>query len=152
MGYKKYLIWAPPYRRSSAGNVVLHKLCHLLNEKGLTAYITGRPNPEWKERYADEPKIKELVSEDAIAVYPEVAIGNPFNAKYVVRYILQKHAFPKRWSKHEILFCYNPFLERYVDRPGRILEIPWIDEPNLFNNDSNYARSGALFYVGKAKN
>ena len=151
MTYNKYLIWAPPYRRTSAGNTVLHKLCHLLNEKGLTAYITGKPNPEWNEKFADTQKIKELVSEDAIVVYPEIITGNPFFARFVVRYVLNKPGLlggTKRYNKRELLFAYYCMLGKNLGREFEVLEIPYFDW-GLFNDDSNYKRAGIVFCAGK---
>ena len=151
MAYNKYLIWAPGYRRTSAGIVVLHKLCHLLSEKGLTAYVTGKPNSEWNEKYADPKKIKELVSEDAIVVYPEVVSGNPFFARFVVRYILNKPGLlggTKRYSKHELLFAYFYMLGKNLGKKIEVLEISYLDL-ELFNDDSDHKRAGIVFYVGK---
>lgn len=149
MGYKKYLIRVTEFKRYVGGNTALHRLCHLLNEKGLTAYVTGMPNPDWNEKYADAAKIRELILEDAIAVYPEVYPGNPLNARYVVRYVLNNPR--KRIDyEHEIIIAWLPSLAKRLKRCDGILWFSLI-EPEIFNNDSGYTRSGSVCYVGKGK-
>ena len=36
---KKFLIFTPSYNENSGGVVVLHKLCHVLNELGYESYV-----------------------------------------------------------------------------------------------------------------
>ena len=46
--HSPYLIAAPDYRESSLGIQVLHRLCHMINERGGRAWMVGcTVNPEW---------------------------------------------------------------------------------------------------------
>lgn len=119
----KFLIVAPSYNENSGGIVVLHKLCHVLNEIGYDAYLYPiqhernlRPNYlmirdiasqikfEIKRRVKkflvceifNTPVLKSVRSADInefIVVYPEVVSGNPLGAKFVVRWLLHQPGF-----------------------------------------------------------
>lgn len=79
----KFAIAAPPYRNSSAGVRVLHRLCHLLNELGEDAALTtAMRHPTWNTRSTAN------IDDDTIVVYPEDVAGNPLGARRVVRYFV----------------------------------------------------------------
>lgn len=88
-----YFIVAPHYRESSLGVQVLHRLCHMINERGGQAWMIGcDTNPDWNAPACTEQAFKALMEsgEPWIAVYPEVTRGNPLNAPVVVRYMLNR--------------------------------------------------------------
>lgn len=88
-----YLIAAPDYRESSLGIQVLHRLCHLINERGGSAWMVGcTVNDEWNAPALTEEAYNQIMSTGKpwIAVYPEVTTGNPFSAPVVVRYMLNR--------------------------------------------------------------
>ncbi len=88
-----YLIAAPDYRESSLGIQVLHRLCHLINERGGSAWMVGcTVNDEWNAPALTEEAYSKITSTGKpwIAVYPEVTTGNPFSAPVVVRYMLNR--------------------------------------------------------------
>jgi len=88
-----YLIAAPDYRESSLGIQVLHRLCHLINERGGSAWMVGcTVNDEWNAPALTEEAYSQVMSSGKpwIAVYPEVTTGNPFSAPVVVRYMLNR--------------------------------------------------------------
>jgi hypothetical protein len=119
---KKFLIFSPSYRETSGGIVVLHKLCHLLNEIGFEAYVCPQFNifevsarnfprklasfllSEFRRKKSDfrlnesfnTPLIdgvKEKSLDDFIVIYPEIISGNPLEAKNVVRWLLHQPGF-----------------------------------------------------------
>ena len=88
-----YFIVAPNYRESSLGIQVLHRLCHMINERGGCAMMVGCDvNPEWNTPSCNEQTFNELIAstEPWIAVYPEVVKGNPLKAPVIVRYMLNR--------------------------------------------------------------
>ena len=115
---KTYVIFSPPYDEIRGGSIVLHKLCHLINQQGRQAYIFPlfenfeinqlnykkliplllRRTIRWKFKpYRTNPKFRTPIVrsiaqlgnwEDIVVVYPEVTFGNPLNAKHVVRWLL----------------------------------------------------------------
>ena len=94
----KFIIYAPPFDENSGGNVLLHRLCDLLNKEGESAYIRlwDMPQPNNSGIYGsfNTPlaKISDL-SDNTIVVYPEVVSGNPLMAKNVVRWLLYHPGF-----------------------------------------------------------
>ena len=127
-----YIIVAPSYDHKSAGIRALYNLKNYLFYRGYEVEITQRgtaPN-------------------NAIVIYPEIVIGNPLNAKTVVRYLL---CFPGaiggdgKFADTDLLFTYSS-----VYSPGSpVLTIPVIGD--FFRNEGR-PRKGNCFWVGKGKN
>ncbi len=120
---KKFVIFAPSYNESIGEVIVLHKLCHLINQTGREARISpwfstfelNRSNAiRTLFRFAREmersirfpfrtnsnfntPLITRLDSikdwGDYVVVYPEIAFGNPLGATNVVRWLLHNPGF-----------------------------------------------------------
>lgn len=97
---RPYLITAPPYNEKSAGQSVLHKMCHELNQLGYEAYLVLMQNPNWPKdmpmtnphwHTPVAPMNKSLI-QNSIVIYPEIVTGNPLEAPCVVRYLLNKEA------------------------------------------------------------
>jgi len=103
----RIIIAAPSYNSSIGGAIVLHKLCHILNNLGYKAYITTTTklngqtdnivlNEGYNTRVATE-----LDVEKDIVLYPEIERGNPLGAKNIVRYILSTaHLVPLVEGNH----------------------------------------------------
>lgn len=120
-----FIIYAPAYKDDSGGIIVLHKLCHLLNELGHQAYLWpnqfGVRPTLWKKikrslkkfpyhtnsEYNTPIANKSLFHENSIVVYSEVDYGNPLAAKNVVRWLLHKPGFHTgviNYGKNELTF------------------------------------------------
>lgn len=91
---KKYIIWTPSLKLNSGGVTLLHRLTHMINTLGYSAFIWPGDNNfqvfMTNAKYNISLANKEMINDDAIVVYPEITIGNPLNAKNVVRWILNK--------------------------------------------------------------
>ena len=88
-----YLLLAPDYRESSLGIEVMHRLCHLLNEKGGRAWMVGcEVNPQWNTPVLNERDFTAIHTSRLpfIAIYPDVVTGNPLSAPVCVRYMLNR--------------------------------------------------------------
>jgi hypothetical protein len=120
---KKFLIFSPSYNELSGGIIVLHKLCHLINQSGREAYITpyfhtvelnrltklrtlvrfvkNRARPAAlgfrTNPHFEAPLLTNLEDVDDfnnwIVIYPEVVFGNPLNATNIVRWLLHNPGF-----------------------------------------------------------
>jgi len=106
----KYVIYSPPYNESVGGVVALHLLSETLSSLGEEVYITGPI-----KRYSNKSKI---ISQNdrfdlnkTIVIYPEVVVGNPFNAKHVVRWLLNT----PRLMGGDGIFKDTDLIYKYVD-------------------------------------
>jgi hypothetical protein len=114
----KFLIFAPSFQDDSGGKIVLHYLCHLLNEVGcesrlfpldavplrlslsprhyvaLLKFLATRVKHgqlKYKTNAAWNTPVTYLPpSTDMIVVYPEIVAGNPLQAQNVVRWFLHR--------------------------------------------------------------
>ena len=137
----RYLIWSYDYSHASSGPKALHRLCHELRLAGQDAYV-GWPvtNPDWDTPHFDGP-----ITDDVIAVYPEIVAGNPYKAKRVARWVLNvpgKLGGDKVYDPSEMVFTWDRSL---VDAP--LLNIPHI-ETDIYT-DRGEPREGELVYFGK---
>jgi hypothetical protein len=140
---KKFIIFSPSYNETSGGIVVLHKLCHVLNELGHDSYVKPYAyNYEvnatnWKRflynllKWSLFSSIKPFkvnpafntpvyngsdVDDSWIVIYPEVVFGNPMNAKNVVRWLLHQPGYHEGkvfYGKNEIYFKFNSAIENF---------------------------------------
>lgn len=137
---RRYTIAAPPYAHNSAGIRVLYDLQKWLIYAGYDAIVCT-----WFPGYPVE------TFADDIAIYPEVAPGNLFNAKRIVRYIMNtpgKLGYGERtYGDGELLVAYNRSLAPYAD--GLILQVPSTES---FFHSNGAVREKDAFYVGKGKN
>jgi hypothetical protein len=119
---KTFIVFAPSYDENSGGIVVLHKLCHLINQLGYDAFLF----PESQQFVFDKKsffsklwlffkfELKSLLSgyklnpsfntplfakknvsfdESYVVLYSELVLGNPLVAKNVVRWLLHQPGF-----------------------------------------------------------
>jgi O-antigen biosynthesis protein len=147
----KFLIYAPPYRNSSAGIRVLHRLGQELNNIGCNAFVFTA----WNKTAELKPNIG-----DCIVVYPEIVTGNPMGAKHVVRYVLNTPGFngvgDSIYADSELVFVYNKALltaaqsatSQKID-DSRLMEISII-EPWLFQPKPEVQKVyDVVFWIGK---
>src|SRR3989339_270684 len=154
MQHKPYLILVGDYFHGSAGVKVLHRLCHLLNEKGEKAYIYGdkKTNLNWQCPTISVSQGKKLIEEGAIVIYPEAEQGNPLFAKNIVRYILNKPGLiggDKTYPDSELLFAYVKQLLQPGMTQERVLYIPVIDREIFYSTGKEKRDIDYLVYVGR---
>lgn len=119
-----FCVWCPPYLEWSGGSLALHRLVHLLSQFGYDAFAVGcHKNTEWGGGLIQESEIVDFLDKhpNAIMVYPEVVKGNPYNAKNVVRWLLNNPLVTigeqTEYPENELLFDYCPYYsEYYKDR------------------------------------
>jgi len=143
---RPYVVWTPPYDRRSGGIMVMHRLCHELNERGQEAYINvDQVNTKWNTPYYGKTAL-----ENPIVVYPEITHGNPLGYQTVVRYILNnigKLSGPTAYPPTDILFAFSHMFNDWGAPEERIMFLPVIDTEVY--KDTGQHRDKALYYIGK---
>lgn len=134
---RPYHIYAPEYTEQSAGAKALHFLARELSAAGETITIV----PFGRDA---------LPSVGAIAIYPEIIVGNPLGASRVVRWLLYyagryrgNHEFPHR----DKVWGYTTRIARAFGT-DKVLFLPTIDE-KIFVPPTSGTRAGACFYAHK---
>ncbi|QBG35284.1 WavQ [Litorilituus sediminis] len=189
---KKFVIFSPPYNEKWGGVVVLHKLCHLLNELGHDAKIY----PHYEQFVMDKVNffhtlklffkvelkylIKKLikgfetnphlntpvikpskdyqVDDDCVVIYSEIVLGNPLNAKNVVRWLLHQPGFHYgqiMYNPGELLFKFNSAINDF-EFPGsktstqelKVIHYP-LEHYNL--NEVPVEKKGIAYCIRKGK-
>jgi hypothetical protein len=97
----RIIIASPSYNPSIGGVIVLHKLCHILNNLGYDSYLTStmKLNGQVEYFYINKNYNTKIATdidfENDIIIYPEIEPGNPYGCKNVVRFILNKWHLPE---------------------------------------------------------
>lgn len=107
-----FVIYAPgEYTPYGGGCIALHKLCHNIASLGEKAYIyTDSTNPDYLGQKVSLDEARELCK-DGIAIYPEVCIGNPFESKKVMRWILyyvRANGLYGIFGENDLIYLYAP--------------------------------------------
>ena len=85
-----FIVWCPmAYTESSGGILALHKLCHNLAVMGERSFITtSGKNADYQGEQITTDIAMNFDKESSIVIYPEIVRGNPLNAKYIMRWLL----------------------------------------------------------------
>lgn len=177
----KIIIYAYRFDENSGGKIVLHQLCHLLNEMGIEARLWENyrlifdkkniikslfgflkyfrktihrrftVNKNWNTPIATKEDIK-----DAIVIYPEIVEGNPLNAKYVVRWLLHKPGFHNgkvEYNKDDLIVGYgkNFSTEEYEITDENLLTITYV-MTDIYKQTNFDKRTGSCYMVRKGTN
>ena len=151
-----FVIYAPgDYTPNGGGCVALHKLCHNISSLGEKCYImTSKKNPDYLGEQTDEHGAKELCRNGAMAIYPEVACGNPFGAAKVMRWILynvRNYGDFGIFGADDLIYKYAPYFKLRLEQPthGELRA----NELNLhiFKNEHK-ERKGVCHLVKKGNN
>lgn len=140
-----YVIVSPPYQNGYGGIRALHRLIHLLNEKGFDAYSVSSTNPLWNEKIINPADL----TNDFIVVYPEIIKGNPNKLNKVVRWVLYYPGIiggDKEYDPRELVFTWD---KDYLDIPNE-LKVFTI-EPELFNKGTNNELDCFWVHKGSSK-
>ena len=176
----------PSYNENSGGIVVLHKLCDQLNRLGYEAYVMpyrysyyfSRYNffsecfkfLKWSVRNWLKPfKINKSfitpifpkfrrITDEYIAVYPEVVFGNPLRAKNVVRWLLHQPGYHEGvfyYLPGELIYKFNSAISDF-EYPGsftskKLLKVIHYPKEIYYPPLNDKRRSGTAYCIRKGK-
>jgi len=132
---KLYSVWTPQFVPWSGGIRVLHAFIDALRKKGQHVLVNAI-----------------VENQDAIAVYPELAHGNPLQANEVVRWILSWPGFigggPTKFDKTDKIFVFSKIYNTMGVDDDHIMFLPAIDI-NIFHQTNFGKRTKKCKYVSK---
>lgn len=137
----KIFIYAPSYDENSGGAIVLHRLCHIINEHTDEESFIIKLDPtecvefsvkkilskfKWKIFNQHKFKINDKwntpvwnerkLPKDSVIIYPEIVNGNPLGGDHVVRWLLHQpgyHTHFINYSENELYFKFNSAIEDF---------------------------------------
>lgn len=132
---KPYVIVSPPYDHTSGGIKVMYGLYGHLLARGYEVYMNQYP------------------AGNVIAIYPEIAHGNPVGAKTVVRYILNKPGVmmsngvpgPTEFGENDRLYYFSRF---FGGNGTNTMFLPVINT-DIFRKLPGKVRNKRAIFVGK---
>lgn len=155
---KKFLISTHGFDMGIGGLKVLHKLCHLLNERGQDAYLIP---VDFNQPFGiyDEYNVKMVTEEilnnlnDVIVVYPESWYGNYLNAPNVVRWMIgnPSDSHINTWNDDDLWFWFIPFYltDKYKKNTDNFLCIT--EQHRDIFYDMKLPRNGSCWSLRKAQ-
>lgn len=177
----KFIIYTESYDEGFGGIIVLYKLCSILNNVGIEAFIWPASKPYFDNKNILRYTIKSLkyyinklfrlkdfrspynlriasISDlkDAIVVYPEIISGNPLYAKKVVRWFLHKPGFHSgviNYQSDELYFYFSKEFDDPVINPFSDNELTILDIKSDIYKQTNFdVRSGTCYMIRKGRN
>ena len=149
----EFVIYAPNYTHRSSGVRMLHWLCHRLCELGERAFLWGTTvkNAELRTPIISDTR---TLRGPVVAIYPEVARGNPIGGDVVVRWMLNRPGRANKdttptWAADDIKVYWS---QGYADTPVDLLYLPIVDRTYFhnINNPFDARRSFECVYSAKA--
>lgn len=148
-----FVIYAPKFKETKGGIIVLHKLAHILSKLGEKSYITNISHSKNAAKYISVEEIELLDKNNTMFIYPEIVKGNPYNGKYVTRWILNTPGIiggDGIYEETDLVYKYCDYFkapdESKVSGELRCMDL----KINLFKN-KNLSRSGECFLIKKGK-
>jgi hypothetical protein len=143
---REYLLAFPGYTGNCGGIRFGHKLCHMLNERGYKAYITGDyTNPLW-----NTPKAKELSQEklrdlqhNGIIIYPDIIPNNPVNFTHCVKWWMGSSQLN---PINQLVFSFSEMHDVVFKNENHLFI--W-DVEDFFKDPEIENRHGSCVYSGK---
>jgi hypothetical protein len=154
---RPYYIIAPDYRRVSAGIRVLHLICHMLNLRGQSAFLTTPVvNGDWITPTLTEDTVDMHFEQKRtpIVICPETLFGNPFKGGCVVRYFLNYPGLlggPAEFNPDELKIWYSEQMREVCNDGGMVLSFPATDARIFTPPPEGSVRRGTCYYGEKYK-
>ena len=154
---KKNILIYPhlPFSVNDGGTIVQYYLAYVLSNLNLNVqiynvYDSNRHNSVFNNFVSD---INNINFDNTIVIYCEGIVGNPLNAKYVIRWMLSKlgqnvpYTHYYTWGKNELVYFFNNEIDMINNKIDfKILSLFYIDS-EIKNN--NYEKKGLCYTIRK---
>ncbi|MEA5578500.1 methyltransferase type 11 [Anabaena sp. UHCC 0451] len=147
-----FVIYSPCFQSNIGGVVALYSLAYTIDKSGFDCKIFDRDGFKLSNSIFEKYAHKEDINENTVVVYPEVIVGNPLKAKYVVRWILCELGIncPQdiytSWGKDDFVYHYCTYnLEKDIKNYNIIA--PLYINPALKNHGQS--RNGYCHIIRK---
>lgn len=177
----KIVIRVPPFDINQGGVIALHRLCHLLRQEGVEAYIWPNEKPAPYNNnpcrtfyrfvryyskmvtghkfklydYFNTPIARYSDLRGAIVVYAEGVDGNPLLSSRVVRWLLHKPGFHTgrvNYGASELLFYYQKaFSQDPYNLPDDRMLKVTMILDDIYKDQGNLNRAGSCYIIRKGK-
>lgn len=108
-----FLIWSPGFDTNSGGIIALHRLADLIAKSGENSFIYTTHTFEGSSAtVVNDNTPLNLIEEETMVIYPEIVSGNPFNAKYVTRWLLNtpgKIGGDGKYDNNDLIYKYYDY-------------------------------------------
>ncbi len=166
----RYVIYTPPYESANGGAIVMHQLCHKLNELGEDAVICPMPPLRWggiRKRILDwlfpapytsnpvykTPLIaKSRIMKTDIVVYPELVVDNPLKATNVVYWLLNRPSFTNRKlspGPRDLFFKYDDRCDEPELTRGKAITLFLFSVNKTYQQTNFGLRQGSCYLIRK---
>ena len=153
---RRYIVYTLPFQKNIGGNIVLHKLCDMLNKHGYEAYLWPYKDNfhDFKvNEYYQTPVANPEHLKDSIIIYPEIVEGNPLKGDHVVRWLLNTPGVMGGdgiFNKNDMVFYFSNIFADPKRTKANYLEIVELFG-NIFHNNEQ-RRSGSCYVRRKGRN
>lgn len=136
---------------ASGGILALHKLAHLLGNFEENSYITVPTYADSSAKYLPYEEVLKLDFNKTMFIYPEVIVGNPYNAPNVTRWVLNTPGVMGGdgvFNDSDLIYKYWNYFKA-PDESKVLGELRCFDlKLNQFTN-KNFPRTGECFLIKK---
>lgn len=146
-----FVVISPEFNANSGGIIALHKLADKLCKFGEIAYINVPTLKSSSAKFIEKNDLSTLDLNQTMVIYPEIISGNPLNAKYVTRWLLNTPgliAGDGKYSENDLIYKYWQYFnapdETKVKGELRCLDL----KLDVFINN-NSPRIGECFLIKK---
>lgn len=147
-----FVIFSLPFQAHIGGAIALYNLARIIDEAGFLCKIFDMNGLNLPNSIFDKYATEGDVNENTVVVYPEIIVGNPLNAKYVVRWILCEIGIHcpsdiyTTWGKYDFVYHYGTYNSR-KDVKDYNLICPLYTSPAL--KDHGKSRDGYCHIIRK---
>lgn len=146
-----FIVWSPSLDYGSGGCLALHKLADLIAKLGENSYIVC--DKTYEDSSAKLISNVEKIDDRTMLIYPEVIRGNPYDSKYVTRWLLNTPGVcggDGIFGENDLIYKYqNYFKAPDESKVKGELRTLYLNIDNFY--DKHLERVGDSFLVKKGK-